>query len=108
MQEQASQNDIDGEEPMQDNEVAERTGMMVKQADMPKAETGSKTEKANEQIQQEETKEEIKDLISEYMQYLTEKHELAMEIDQSSQPEAGRQSTYVQELLPFDIVQQKQ
>lgn len=95
-------------EPMeQRNEVAEHTGVQVKQADMPKAETGTKAEKTDQLQEPEESKEEIRDLISDYMQYLTDKQEMAMDVDQEA-PEAGRLSTYTQELPPFDIVAQKQ
>ena len=42
------------------------------------------------------------------MQYLTEKHDLTMEIDHEAKPDTNSMSTYLQDLPSFDIVIQKQ
>ena len=55
------------------------TGAVVKQADMPKADT---TRKATEQDQvEEESKEQLQDVIGDYLQYLAKKQDMLMEVD---------------------------
>lgn len=83
------------------------TGAQVRQADMPKAETGEGHER-QEQLAEEETKEELKDLIEDYLQYLSHKQELVMEHDQQVTVDAAKASDFVQEMAPFDILEQKQ
>ena len=55
------------------------TGAVVKQADMPKADT---TRKATEHDQvEEESKEQLQDVIGDYLQYLAKKQDMLMEVD---------------------------
>jgi midasin len=64
------------DEPMEPNQKAEMTGAQVKQAEMAKAEEGLKPEKVNENEPEETKEEQLRDLISDYMQYLTDKKDL--------------------------------
>ena len=68
------------DDPMQSNQKAEMTGAQVKQAEMAKADAGLKPEKVTE-LQEETKEEQLRDLISDYMQYLTDKKDLQMDVD---------------------------
>jgi midasin len=53
----------------------------------------------------EESKEELKDLIDEYMQYLSIKEELTMQVDDRQQPDTAKGSNFTQDLAPFDLLE---
>ena len=56
------------------------TGAVVKQAEIAQAETAHKSER--QKIEAEETKEEQRDIIGDYLDYLSQKKELTMEVDE--------------------------
>ena len=58
------------------------TGAEVKQAEMAKAEAGLKPDKPIDQQMEESKEEQLRDLISDYTQYLTDKKDMQMDIEE--------------------------
>ena len=57
------------------------TGAEVKQAELAKAEAGFKPDKPTDQQIEESKEEQLRDLISDYTQYLTDKKDMQMDIE---------------------------